>query len=173
MAKVLWQRTYEGMLATPLTVRDLLVGEIGWLLVRLAMVAGIFFGVMALFGVLRSSEAALAVPAAVLNGLAFGAPILAFTATQRNGARFAVLQRFVIMPLFLFGGAFFPVEKLPALLQGVAWLTPLAHGVALTRGLTLGTLTISQGLVHVAVLLLFALAGTAAAALTLRQRLVT
>jgi lipooligosaccharide transport system permease protein len=172
MAKIVWQRTYEGMLATPLTVRDLLVGEIGWLVVRLAMVATIFFGVMALFWVPRSSEAALAVPAAVLNGLAFGAPILAFSATQRNAARFSVLQRFVIMPLFLFGGAFFPVERLPALVQGVAWLTPLAHGVALTRGLTLGTLTLGPGLVHVAVLLLYAGAGTAAAAITLPRRLV-
>jgi lipooligosaccharide transport system permease protein len=173
MAKIVWQRTYEGMLATPLTVRDLLVGEIGWLVVRLAMVAAIFFGVMALFGVPRSPEAALAVPAAVLNGLAFGAPILAFSATQRNAARFAVLQRFVLMPLFLFGGAFFPIEKLPTLVQGVAWLTPLSHGVALTRGLTLGTLTLGPGLVHVAVLLLFACAGTAAAAITLPRRLVT
>jgi len=172
MAKVYWEKTYEGMLATPLAVRDLLIGEIGWLLARLTMVAGIFFSVMLLFGVPRAPMAALAILAAVLNGLAFGAPILAFAATQRNANNFSVLQRFVIMPLFLFGGAFFPLANLPAVLQLVAWLTPLAHGVALTRGLTLGILALGPALVHVAVLTAFAAAGTAAAAYTLRRRLV-
>ncbi len=172
MAKVYWEKTYDGMLATPLAVLDVLIGEVGWLLARLTMVATIFFSVLVLFGVSRSPATALAIPAAVLNGLAFGAPIMAFAATQRSASNFSVLQRFVIMPLFLFAGTFFPVEKLPGLIQAIAWLTPLAHGVALTRGLTLGTLALGPALLHAAVLALYAAAGTAAAAFTLHRRLV-
>ncbi|HLQ60834.1 MAG TPA: ABC transporter permease [Candidatus Acidoferrales bacterium] len=172
MAKVYWERTYEGMLATPLRAVDLLFGEAAWLTFRMAVVATFFFVVMALFGVVHGSEALLAVPAAVLNGLAFALPILAFSATQRGDNGFSLLQRFLLLPLFMFGGAFFPIERLPALLQALAWLTPLSHGVALTRGLTLGTLALPAAALHVTVLLLFIGAGLVAASITLRRRLV-
>ena len=71
--------------------------------------------------------------------MAFAAPIAAFSATQKTPNKFASIFRFVITPLFLFSGTFFPLDLLPAFLQAVAWLTPLYHGVALTRGLSLGT----------------------------------
>ena len=80
-----------------------------------------------------------AIPAAVLTGMAFAGPIAAFAATQKTPNRFATIFRFGITPLFLFSGTFFPIDTLPAFLQALAWLTPLYHGVALTRGLSLGT----------------------------------
>ena len=82
-----------------------------------------------LFGASRSPLIVLAVPVAVLTGVAFAAPIAAFTATQRTPDRFAALFRFGITPLFLFSGTFFPIESLPSFLQPVAWLSPLWHGV--------------------------------------------
>ena len=72
--------------------------------------------------------------------MAFAGPIAAFSATQNNPNRFATIFRFGITPLFLFSGTFFPITSLPAALQALAWLTPLYHGVALTRGLSLGTI---------------------------------
>ena len=81
----------------------------------------------------------LGIPVAVLTGMAFAGPIAAFSATQRTPNRFNVIFRFGITPLFLFSGTFFPIESLPSFLQPIAWLSPLWHGVDLTRGLVLGT----------------------------------
>jgi lipooligosaccharide transport system permease protein len=172
MAKTTWLKTYDAMLATPLRVRDLLLGDLGWSATRLAVVAAAFLAVMALFGAVRSPSALLAVPAAVLTGFAFAAPIFAFSATQRNVTLFNALFRFGITPLFLFSGTFFPVDRLPAIIQPVAYVTPLYHGVSLTRGLSLGTLDTTAGLIHVAVLAAFSIGGVVAGALTLRRRLV-
>ena len=171
MARIKWLRTYEAMLATPVTVADLLAGELVWMTLRLLQGATVFLAAMALFGAIRSPLGVLALPAAVLTGLAFACPITAFSATQRTDSGFTVLQRLVIMPLFLFGGAFFPLDRLPGALQAAAWVTPLAHGVALTRGLTLGTLTAGPAVLHVAVLLAYTVAGVVGASVALRRRL--
>jgi lipooligosaccharide transport system permease protein len=171
MARIQWQRTYEGMLATPIAVLDVLVGEFGWLTFRLALGSCAFFLVMLLFGTVHSVLAVLAIVAAILTGLAFAAPILSWTATRRTDQSFALIGRFLITPLFLLGGVFFPLHQLPPFLQGIAWLTPLAHGVALARSLSLGALAPSAGL-HFAVLLLYAGVGITAARITLQRRLV-
>ena len=170
IAKIQWLRTYDGMLATPLTIGNVVAGEISWLAFRLTMVATIFFLVMILFGTIHAALAPLTILVAILTGLAFGAPILAFTATQRTDNAFSVIGRFIITPLFLLGGAFFPIHQLPQLLQGIAWLTPLAHGVALARGLTTGRITSSAG-VDALVLLAYATLGIIAANITMRRRL--
>ncbi|MGZ6341115.1 MAG: ABC transporter permease [Candidatus Limnocylindrales bacterium] len=172
MGKIVWDKTYFAMLATPLAIRDLLLGELAWLTVRLTMVAATFLVVMGLFGAIHSPFGLLTLPAAVLTGLAFGAPIIAFSASQRRDTGFNVLFRFVITPLFLFSGTFFPIERLPGFLQPVAWVTPLYHGVALTRGLALGRIDPLTGLLHVAVLLGFAAVGVAAGLAVYRRRLV-
>jgi len=171
MARIQWQRTYEGMLATPIAVLDVLVGEFGWLTFRLALSSCAFFFVMLLFGTVHSVLAVLAIVAAILTGLAFAAPILSWTATRRTDQSFALIGRFVITPLFLLGGVFFPLHQLPQVIQGIAWLTPLAHGVALARSLSLGVLAPSAG-IHLAVLLLYAAIGITAARVTLQRRLV-
>jgi len=171
MARIQWERTYEGMLATPIAVRDVLVGEFGWLTFRLALGSSAFFIVMLLFGTIHTVLAPLAIGAGVLTGLSFAAPILSWTATRRTDQSFALIGRFVITPLFLLGGVFFPLHQLPQLLQAIAWLTPLAHGVALARGLSLGVLAPSAA-VHLAVLLAYAAVGIVAAGITLQRRLV-
>ena len=120
MARIQWQRTYEGMLATPIAVLDVLAGEFGWLAFRLALGSSAFFLVMLLFGTIHSGLAVLAIVVAVLTGLAFAAPIFAWTATRRTDQSFALIGRFLITPLFLLGGVFFPLHQLPQLLQGIA-----------------------------------------------------
>lgn len=171
LAKVVWWKTYDAILATPLKVRDLVVGEIAWITARAGLVAAAFFAVMEVVGATHSPLGPLAIGAGVLTGVAFGAPILAFSATQIRDSGFAALNRFVITPLFLFAGTFFPLDRLPLALQVIAWITPLAHGVALSRGLTLGTLTPGAALLHLLVLALYITAGTTAAVILLRRRL--
>jgi lipooligosaccharide transport system permease protein len=96
---------------------------------------------------------------------------MAVTATRRNDNGFAAIQRFVIMPLYLFGGAFFPISHLPLPLQWLAWATPLAHGVALCRGVVLGNLGVREALVHLLVLLAFIAGGTVLSYVLLRRRI--
>jgi lipooligosaccharide transport system permease protein len=81
----------------------------------------------------------LAIPVAALTGLAFAGPIAAYMTTQHDTTAFNTIWRFWITPLFLFSGTFFPIETLPPLVQPVAWLLPLWHGVDLCRALSLGT----------------------------------
>ena len=95
---------------------------------------------MLAFGLVDLAHAIVLVPVATLTGLAFAAPIQAFAAAQKNDTPFATLFRFVIMPMFIFSGTFFPITQLPEPLQVVAVLTPLWHAVALSRGIALDVL---------------------------------
>ena len=171
MGRIRWNRVYQGMLATPVSVPGIVLGELGWVAVRLVLASAVFLAVMAAFGLLAAPTAILAVPAAILTGLAFAAPVLAFTATQRNDQGFNAIFRFGITPLFIFSGTFFPIEQLPDLLRPIAYATPLWHGVDLIRSLVLGTADGPTVVVHVAVLAAFGLAGTAAAFMTFRRAL--
>jgi lipooligosaccharide transport system permease protein len=173
MAKVRWDRTYEAMLATPLSVGDLVTGDIAFIGLRGLLSSGVFFGVMAVFGIPHGAFSALAIGAGVLTALAFGAPVYAFSTTQENDSGFNALQRFVIIPLFLFAGAFFPITRLPFLLQLVAYATPLYHGVALTRDVTLGRGVVGTDALHAAVLLVYIVAGVGVGFWGLRRRLAT
>lgn len=171
MGKISWRRNYEAILATPLQVHHLLIGELWWIGFRLTSMAIVFMVVMAMFGIPRSPLSLLAIPAAVLTGLAFSAPIIAFAATRTNDSGFAALFRFVINPLFLFSGTFFPVSQLPDAVEWVAAATPLYHGVALVRGTILDAVPADWPL-HVAYLLTFLVATAWLANRNLRRRLV-
>ncbi|HEX2194017.1 MAG TPA: ABC transporter permease [Candidatus Limnocylindria bacterium] len=137
MGKIAWRRNYEAMLATPMDVRHVLGGELLWIGFRVMTMAAAFLIVLAAFGIPRSAVALLSIPAAVLTGVAVSAAVIAFAATQRNSEGFSYLFRFVINPLFLFSGTFFPLDRLPDAVEWVAAATPLYHGVALVRGTVL------------------------------------
>jgi len=174
MAGLTWNRIYHAMYATPISPRDVALGNLAWIVARLTFISTVFTLVIVLFGAAGSPLVVLAIPAAVLTGMAFAAPIAAFSATQKTPDRFAAIFRFGITPLFLFSGTFFPLTSLPAFLQPLAWLTPLYHGVALTRGLSLGTIVNDPvfALVHLVVLLMFIAVGTWAMIRTVERRLV-
>lgn len=168
-----WNRIFHAMVATPLRARDVAIGNLIWIALRLTLVGTIFGIVIVAFGASRTAMIVLAVPVAVLTGIAFAAPIMAFTATQRTPDRFATIFRFGITPLFLFSGTFFPIESLPREIQPVAWLSPLWHGVAVCRGLMLGTIGDEPllAIVHVAILLLIATVGALLAVRAVNARL--
>jgi lipooligosaccharide transport system permease protein len=173
MGALVWDRTFHGMLATPITIPSLVLGQLAWIAVRLTLVASVFFGVMVAFGLVISPFGVLAIPVAVLTGLAFAAPITAFAATQRNDQAFAALFRFGLTPMFLFSGTFFPIDQLPDKLQLVAELLPLHHGVALARHLCLGDpASTGEQVAHIAVLSTYVVVGVAASLVTFRRALV-
>ncbi len=174
MAGLLWNRIFHAMHATPISGRDIALGNLIWIALRMVLVATVFTVVIVLFGAAASPLIVLAIPAAALTGLAFATPIAAFAATQRTPEKFNAIFRFGIMPLFLFSGTFYPIESLPAVVQPLAWITPLYHGVALARGLSLGTIGQAPGmaLIHLLVLLGFIVVGTWFAIRTIDARLV-
>lgn len=171
MGKISWRKNYEAILATPIEVHHLLIGELSWIAFRLTTMATVFMIVLTLFGIPRSPLAMLAIPAAVLTGLAFSAPIIAFAATRHNDSGFAALFRFIINPLFLFSGTFFPVSQLPDAVEWVAAATPLYHGVVLVRGSVLDRMPSTWPL-HVAYLVVFIAVTGYIAYRLLRRRLV-
>ena len=172
MAAIRWTRQFHAMLATPLRSRDLLIGHQLYVAARLAVVSAIYLVVLAGFGALHSPYAILAWPAAVLVGLAHSAPVSAFSAWLQREEGFNGLFRFVVMPMFLFSGTFFPVTRLPHGAREIAYATPLWNGVDLMRHLTLGTASLWPSLAHVAYLLLWVAGGLTLAARTYRRRLV-
>lgn len=174
MGGLVWNKVFHAMYATPISARDVALGNLAWIAIRLTLIAAIFTAVMALFGAAASPLVIFGIPAAVLTGMAFAAPIMAFSATQRTPEKFNAVFRFGITPLFLFSGTFFPIENLPAVIRPIAWLSPLWHGVQLTRALALGTIASQPllALVHVVVLVAILVAGTWVAARTIEGRLV-
>src|ERR1700722_20154538 len=173
MGAIKWIRTYFAMLAPPLDVTDVLLGTITWIAIRLTIVSTIYLGVIAGFGVAQSPLAILALPAAVLTGLAFSAPIAAFAAVCQNDTWFSAIYRFGVIPLFLFSGTFFPVTQLPAWLRPLAYATPLYHGVTLCRELVLGHVDWALVPVHAGYLLALVIGGYLVARVTFRRRLIT
>lgn len=165
-------RTYEAMLATPLQTKDVVLGELAWITLRLTTVASAFFIVMMAFGVVRAPAAVLAIPAAVLTGLGFSAVIMAYSAAAENSNDISSMQRFVIQPLFLFSGTFFPLDALPSWIRAVANITPLYHGIELVRGLTLSGISVAEAAWHLVYLLAFLAVSIMLAHRAFRRRLV-
>lgn len=172
MAGIRWTRVYHAMLATPLRIRDIVLGHQLYVASRVATSSGVYLIALAAFGALRSWWAILAWPVTILVGLAFSAPIAAFAARAPKDSWFAALFRFGIVPLFLFSGTFFPITRLPQGLRELAYVTPLWHGVDLARHLTLGTVTWGMALVHVAYLTALAAVGLVLAQRSYTKRLV-
>jgi lipooligosaccharide transport system permease protein len=171
LGSIKWTRNYYAMLATPLGIGDIVIGHQLWMSTRVLTSSTIYLAVIAAFGGLHSPLAVLAVPACVLIGLAFAAPMAAYAATREQDGAFVPVFRFGIVPMFLFSGTFFPISRLPQLLEWLAWATPLWHGVELCRGLTLGTITWPLALVHVGYLGAWAAVGLVLAFHTYGKRL--
>jgi lipooligosaccharide transport system permease protein len=171
MNKIMWGRNYEAMLSTPIGIRHIVIGELGWSGFRIGSLGVVFLVVLTLFGVPTGPLALLAVPFTILIGLAFSACLIAFTATQKNDVGFSAVFRFIINPLFLFSGTFFPLSQLPDQIEWVPWLTPLFHGVELVRGSILGTLEPTSTVVHLAYLLAMFAIGAFLAERTLTKRM--
>jgi lipooligosaccharide transport system permease protein len=135
--KLKYQHLYDALLATPIGPRDIAVGEITWSLMRGSLYSAMFLVVAVVAGMVQSWWALLAVPAAVLIGLAFGAIGMFATTYMTSWQHFDYIN-LAIQPMFLFSATFFPLSTYPEALQWVVRLTPLYNGVALERGLMLG-----------------------------------
>jgi lipooligosaccharide transport system permease protein len=138
--KLKYVKTFDQMLATPLTTSDIARGELTWSLLRGGLYSLAFLVVMVALDLVHSWWAVLAFPAALLIGLAFGAVGMALTTFMRSWQDFEYVT-LTTLPLFLFSATFFPLTAFPTWLQWVVEVTPLYRGVLLVRELTTGVLT--------------------------------
>ena len=172
MSSIKWNRTYLAMIATPLRVRDVVWGHLGFVLFRITLVGTVFVLVLVPFGVFATWWGVLgAILVQPLLGLAFAAPVYAIAAATTQDAVFTLLFRVVMLPLFFFSGAFFPIGNLGSALEFLARVTPLWQGVDLTRMLAVGHLDPTRTVVHVVYLAVLCVAGTWLAVRSLERRL--
>ncbi len=156
-----WHRTYYGPNASPLSSAQLVNGHVVGVSVRLLMTTGIYFLFLLLFGAVQEGTGWIMIFSAALAGLAFGLPLMAYAASiVEDKGQFAMVQRFVVMPLFLFSGTFFPLDAMPLAVRWIGWISPLWHSTELGRIVSYGysepgVLTV----VHVLYLLLLCAVG--------------
>jgi ABC-type polysaccharide/polyol phosphate export permease len=165
------QGSYRDATPTPLEPAQLYAGHLLFITFRVASSSLAFVAVMAAFGLCSGWSALAVLIAAILTGVAFGAPAAAWGVTARQQRDVNTMFRFVIMPLYMFSGTFFAVSQLPHWLRDLAYVTPLWQGVELCRTLALGTATAGGTVVHVAYLAVLAIAGIVVARITYRRRL--
>ena len=134
-----WDKIFFSMNSTPLSGNHIAMGVFFNSVIRVTFTAVIYWFVMLAFGVLESPRAWLAIFTAIMAGAAFGALMQALAGLLENeDIFFTVLGRFVIMPLFLFSGTFYPLTNMPIYLQWIGWISPLWHATELGRWLTYG-----------------------------------
>jgi lipooligosaccharide transport system permease protein len=172
MAGFHWVKYYHGMAATPMTPRQICDGKILWIGMRVFLSSLLYLGIVAAVGGLHRWQGVLGVFAATLCGLAFATPVLAMSASVTpEGQAFNILFRFVVTPMFLFSGTFYPISTLPAWGEVIAYVSPLWHGTHLARGAALGTSSDLATLGHVGYLVLWFVAGVALARWRFRVKL--
>jgi lipooligosaccharide transport system permease protein len=171
MAGIRWLKTYVAMIIAPLSPWHVAFGQLTWVALRLTFGSTVFLAVMVAFGATDVPHAIGMLPVAVLTGLAFAAPIQAFSATRKNDNAFAALFRFVITPMFIFSGTFFPITQLPDLIEWIAYVTPLWHGVALSRAIATDAVDPVLVAVNLLVLTSFIVVGLAASVRTFTRKL--
>ncbi|MFT4108405.1 ABC transporter permease [Propionicimonas sp.] len=167
-----WGKLYYARSATAASAAQVALGEIVAIALKFAGISLIFWLVLLVAGVVGAGSWPIVV-VAVLAGLSFGTPLMAYAATIENeGYQFAMVQRFIINPMFLFAGTFFPLESMPVFLRWIGWISPMWHGTQLARLLAFG-LAVPWGmvLVHLAFLLVLAGGGAVLAVRNFTRRL--
>ena len=174
MGMIKWQRVYDSMLATPLQIVHVVTAHLLFVAFRVATSCAVFMLVLAPFGVFETWWGPLlAFASQVLVGMVFATLVYGFTARLHSEEGFGVLFRLGVFPLFLFSGAFFPVANLGDVGAWVARLTPLWHGVNLSRMFCVGTVDWPVAAVNAGVLAVLLVLGVRWAITGLTGRLVS
>jgi lipooligosaccharide transport system permease protein len=164
------QRTWEGILHAPMTVRDIVLGEWLWAGTKSLLSGLAILAVMYALGVVHGLAPLAVLPVVLLIGLCFAGIALVVTTLARSYDFFTYFFTLGITPMMLISGVFFPRASLPPVVSTLATLLPLSHAIDLARGLTLG-LPVQRPLLHVAVLCVYGIAGVALATRLAQRRL--
>jgi lipooligosaccharide transport system permease protein len=167
------QKTWDAVLATPVSLLELLLGEALWAACKAMISAICVLVVGALWGGVASLPGALlSLPLIFLAGLCFAACGLAATAHAKSWEFFSYFFTFWVTPMFVFSGVFFGVDRFPSYVQPIAWVLPMTHLIQVVRPLTAGQeLELSTGLGHIGYLILLGAVAFGLAYRRLRIRL--
>jgi len=152
--KLHFQGTYEGILATPMSVLDIAIGEVIWALIRGSLYSAGFLVILLPLGLIVSPWGIVALPAAIFVSACFSAGAILLMTLVNKIDDFDKVMNLLVLPMFLFSTTFFPLSVYPAPIRVVVFLLPLYHGISLLRGLTLGVIGWSL-LGHFAYLVVF------------------
>ncbi|WP_370629042.1 ABC transporter permease [Paenarthrobacter nitroguajacolicus] len=134
-----WRRVFYGPHASPLTPQQIASGHIMASSLRFLLQSLVYFVVVAMFGASPSPWGWVSAIVATVAALSFGLPLMAYAASiKQDKGQFALVQRFIVMPLFLFSGTFFPLDSLPIAVRWIGWISPVWHGTELGRVFTYG-----------------------------------
>jgi len=154
--RMYFQKTYDAILSTPLTIEDVVLGELIWAATKSVFAALIMFAVAMAMGLLSFPNASWILPVCLIAGMVFASLGMCFTAMVRTIEMFNLPVFLFVTPMFLFCGVFFPLASLPSWIQHVAWLLPMTHLVSALRTISLGGMR--RGiLIEIFVLILMAL----------------
>jgi lipooligosaccharide transport system permease protein len=170
--RMYYQKTFDAIMTTPISIEEVITGEIVWAATKSVMAAALMVVVLTLFGLVRMPHGLWILPLAFLGGLAFASIGMVFTSIVKHIDMFNLPIFLFMTPMFLFAGTFFPVETLPEWAQYVAAALPLTHLVQLTRGMAFGTLHAAEGVVSVSYLVLFTAVFFPLALKGMRRRLI-
>ena len=143
--RMYYQKTFDAMMATPLSVEEIITGEIAWGVTKSLISAVVMTAVVSLFGLIHYPSGLMIIPVAVLGGFAFSTIGMVFTGITPNIEMFNLPSFLFITPMFLFSATFFPIDGFPAWARGLALALPLTHLTQLARGCCLGVLTPELG----------------------------
>lgn len=140
MEGFLWDKSFFAMNATPITGRDIINGIMASAMIRTVVTVGIYEAVLLAFGAITFDVALPMFVSAILAGASFGAVMMAVTCyVKEDDGFFAIVGRFIIAPMMMFSGTFYPLESMPIYLQWVGWISPLWHGTDLGRVISYGS----------------------------------
>ncbi len=165
------QQTYDAILATPLQVDDIVAGETLWCASKSVLNTLPILVVATLLGAIHNWTALAAIPVFFLVGLCFAGPAIVVAAFAPSYDFFNYYTTLLITPMFIFSGVFYPVATLPPIAQVIVNILPLSHAIALIRPLVAGQAMVDP-LLHVLVLLGYAVVGYVAATIFIRRRLI-
>ena len=169
--RMYYQKTFDAMLATPLTLEEVILGEITWAATKSLLATALMLTVITPFGLIAWPAGLLILPLALLGGLSFAIAGMLFTSLVPNIETFNLPVFLFITPMFLFSGTFFPVANLPGWAQSLALALPLTHLVNLARAATFGH-PVPGLVVSCAYLLGWVLIGLPLALTLMRRRLI-
>lgn len=157
-----WQKVFFAMSATPVTAGQIVAGFCAHLAIRFAFTAGVFYGMLQVFGAIPLGTGWLMIPISVLGAFSILTPLAAYSARIfEDKGQFPLIMRLIIMPMFLFSGTFYPLSSVPDWLEWVGWLSPLWHASSLGRVVSYGLVEpVWLIAVHLGFLAVLAVGGT-------------
>ncbi len=169
--RMYYQKTFDGMLSTPLSLEEIIIAEIVWSATKAVGAAAVMLLVLGVLGYVRFPLGLLLIPVALLGGLAFGAVGMFFTGIVPTIDMFNLPIFLFVTPMFLFSGTFFPISNLPLWAQPVALVFPLYHLTELVRCFSLGARE-TPPVLSILYLLLFFVIFAVLALRAMRRRLI-